>query len=262
MKLIFHTCALVALAAPLQGCMTSSNSFSDASTKARPEGQFTPTMAGLTTGSTSAAPKVGSKLDKIFAKATATPEAGQDYRIGVLDVLDISVLSAPDLTRTVQVGNGGTISLPLLREVPALGRTQGELEQDIAVRLGKTYMQNPQVMVSIKEYNSQRITVDGAVQKPGIFPKQGDVSLLQAVAQAQGLTNYADPTGVLVFRTVNHQRTAARFDIRQVRNGKQPDPLLLAGDIVMVDESAAKTTLRDITMAMPLTGLFAAVPLL
>ncbi|MBG1232686.1 polysaccharide biosynthesis/export family protein [Aestuariivirga litoralis] len=262
MKLFLQAFTLTALAALLQGCMTSSNSFSDASTKARPEGQFTPTAAGLTTGSTTTAPKVGSKLDKIFAQAGTSPEAGQDYRIGVLDVLDIGVLGAADLNKSVQVGSSGTISLPLLREVPALGRTPGELEKDISARLAKTYMQNPQVTVAIKEYNSQRITVDGAVQKPGIFPKQGDVSLLQAVAQAQGLTNYADPTGVLVFRTVNHQRTAARFDIRQVRNGKQPDPMLLAGDIVMVDESSTKTTLRDITMAMPLTGLFAAVPLL
>ena len=123
-------------------------------------------------------------------------------------------------------------------------------------------MQSPQVTVSVKEYNSQKVTVDGAVQKPGIFPKQGEMSLLQAIAQAQGLTNYADPTGVLVFRTVGGRRLAARFDIRQVRAGKMPDPRLQAGDIVMVDESSAKTTLRDISSAMPLTGLFSVVPLL
>ncbi|MDP8997590.1 MAG: SLBB domain-containing protein [Pseudomonadota bacterium] len=116
--------------------------------------------------------------------------------------------------------------------------------------------------VAIKEYNSQRITVDGAVMKPGIFPKKGELSLLQAIAQAQGLTTVADPSGVLVFRQVNGKRLAARFDIRQVRSGKLPDPMLLSGDVVMVDESAAKTTLRDITSAMPLTGLFSVVPLL
>jgi polysaccharide biosynthesis/export protein len=104
--------------------------------------------------------------------------------------------------------------------------------------------------------------VDGAVQKPGIFPKQGDMSLLQAIAQAQGLTTVADPTGVLIFRTVDHKRLAARFDIRKVRGGVLPDPMLEAGDIVMVDESNTKTTLRDIVSAMPISGLFSIIPLL
>lgn len=108
----------------------------------------------------------------------------------------------------------------------------------------------------MKEYNSQRITVDGAVKKPGIFPTTGQISLMQAIALAEGLSTVADPSGVLLFRTVDNKRMAARFDIRQVRSGKVSDPMLQAGDIVMVDESAARTTLRDIKDALPLSGLF------
>jgi polysaccharide export outer membrane protein len=244
--------AWVILAAGLlQGCVNgSSNSFGDSATRQMVPGSFSPlasTKQGadpITTGSTS---------------PIATP---QDYRIGALDTLDIAVLGVADLNRTVQVNSGGTITLPLIRQVQAAGRTQTELERDIADKLAQTYLQSPQVTVAVKEYNSQKLTVDGAVQKPGIFPKQGEMSLLQAIAQAQGLTNYADPTGILVFRNVNGKRLAARFDIRQVRAGKMPDPLLQAGDIVMVDENSAKTTLRDISAAMPLTGLFSVVPLL
>ncbi|HEY5364059.1 MAG TPA: polysaccharide biosynthesis/export family protein [Aestuariivirga sp.] len=201
-------------------------------------------------------------MDKIFAKGTGPGPHPNDYRIGALDVLDITVLGVPDLTKTIQVTDGGTITLPLVRTVTAAGRTQSDLEHELTTRLSKTYLQDPQVTVAIKEYNSQRITVDGAVMKPGIFPKQGQTSLLQAIAEAQGLTTVADPTGVLVFRQVDGKRMAARYDIRQVRSGKLPDPMLLSGDVVMVDESATRTTLRDITTAMPLTGLFSVVPLL
>jgi polysaccharide export outer membrane protein len=251
---------LLLLAVLLQGCSGGSNAFGDSSTKNMAPGQFSQVaQAGQTND---IAGSKAARVDKIFAKGAAAPDNPQDYRIGALDVLDIAVLGVADLNKSVQVNSGGTITLPLIRQVRAAGRTQAELERDIASRLSQTYLQNPQVTVGIKEYNSQRITVDGAVQKPGIFPKQGDMSLLQAIAQAQGLTNFADPTGVLVFRTIDHKRMAARYDIRKVRSGKLPDPLLLAGDVVMVDENSAKTTLRDISSAMPLTGLFSVIPLL
>jgi polysaccharide biosynthesis/export protein len=218
-------------------------------------GQFTATGGDKAAMSASAS----SSAQRIFA-ANSTPggEPGQneDYRIAPLDLLEISVFGVPDLSRSVQVSSSGVISLPLIKQVKAAGLTQNQLEQALAAKLEKTYLQSPQVSVFVKEYNSQRITVDGAVQKPGIFPIVGKVSLLQAVALAQGLSTVADPSGVLVFRTVNDKRLVARFDLNQVRSGKIDDPFLQAGDIVMVDESKARTTLRDITSAVPLTGLF------
>jgi polysaccharide biosynthesis/export protein len=201
---------------------------------------------------------------KIFAANTQAGETGknEDYKIAPLDVIDISVFGVQELSRRVQVSSSGMISLPLIKTVTAGGRTTGELERDIAAKLDAGYLQSPQVSVFVKEYNSQRITIDGAVNKPGIFPMTGKVSLIQAVALASGLSPLADPSGVLVFRQVNNQRTAARFDLRQVRSGKIADPILQAGDIVMVDESATRTTLRDIREALPLSGLFSLVPLL
>jgi polysaccharide biosynthesis/export protein len=202
-----------------------------------------------------------SSAQKIFA-ANATPGGqggpgqNEDYRIAPLDLIEISVFGVPDLNRAVQVSSSGMISLPLIKSVKAAGLTQNELEQSLAAKLSKAYLQSPQVSVFVKEYNSQRITVDGAVQKPGIFPIVGKVSLLQAVALAQGLSTVADPSAVLVFRTVSEKRLVARFDLNQIRKGKIDDPFLQAGDIVMVDESKARTTLRDITSAVPLTGLF------
>jgi polysaccharide biosynthesis/export protein len=200
---------------------------------------------------------VAASAEKIFASNNnAAAAGGDDYKISALDVVEITVLNVPELTRTVQVSTSGTISLPLVKTLKASGRTTTQLEHEIATKLEATYLQSPQVSVFVKEFNSQKITVDGAVMKPGIFPKNGNVSLLQAIALAEGLSTVADPRGILIFRTVNNQRMAARFDLKQVRSGKINDPMLQAGDIVMVDESSRKTTLRDITSAMPLTGLF------
>jgi polysaccharide biosynthesis/export protein len=179
-----------------------------------------------------------------------------DYKIAPLDVVEITVFGVTDLNRTVQVSSSGMISLPLINTVRAGGRTVPQLEKDIASKLSKSYLQSPQVSVYVKEFNSQRITVDGAVKKPGIFPTTGSVSLLQAIALAEGLNDVADPSGILLFRTVDNKRLAARFDLKQVRSGKVQDPMLQAGDIVMVDESAGKTTLRSVKEVLPLSGLF------
>jgi polysaccharide biosynthesis/export protein len=195
---------------------------------------------------------------KVFAE-NQTLKGGTetaDYKIAALDVVEITVFGVPDLSRTTQVSTNGMITLPLINAVKAGGKTQSQLEKEIARKLEAGYLQSPQVTVFVKEYNSQKITVDGAVQKPGIFPVSGQTSLMQAIALAEGLSAVADPSGILIFRTVGEKRLAARFDLKQVRSGKIPDPILKAGDIVMVDESATRTTLRDVKEALPLSGLF------
>jgi polysaccharide biosynthesis/export protein len=221
--------------------------------KTAPEGQFVESGQQQAVGGAAAA-----SAQKIFA-ANAAPSSGKtgaDYKIAPLDVIEVSVFGVKDLDRTVQVSSSGMISLPLIKAVKAGGRTQAQLERDIAAKLEASYLQSPQVSVFVKEYNSQRITVDGAVRKPGIFPTTGEVSLLQAIALAEGLTELADPSGILLFRTVDNKRMAARFDLKAVRTGKVSDPMLQAGDIVMVDQSAARTTLNDVKNVLPIGGLF------
>jgi polysaccharide biosynthesis/export protein len=216
-------------------------------------GQFSSADGSQGVGGTAA-----SDAQKIFAANAYSNNgtAAEDYKIAPLDVVEISVFGVPDLNRTVQVSTTGMVSLPLVKTIKAGGRTQAQLEKDIAARLEAGYLQSPQVSVFVKEYNSQRITVDGAVKKPGIFPTVGKVSLLQAIALAEGLNEVADPSGVLLFRTIGNKRVVARFDIKSIRSGKLDDPQLVAGDIVMVDESLGRTTLRDIKSVLPLSGLF------
>ena len=100
--------------------------------------------------------------------------------------MDVSVFKVPELSKSVQVADTGTINLPLVGEVPAAGKTAQEVEQDLTKKLGAKYLQNPQVTVFVKEYNSQRVTIEGAVKKPGVYPVRGKTSLLQFIAMAEG----------------------------------------------------------------------------
>ena len=244
----YFAVVLTCVALLLAGC--PGGSALDGSSGA-PPGTFTETGQGKVGGVAAAS------AQKVFAANVAPADGNnEDYKIAPLDVLEITVFGVKDLDRTVQVSSSGMISLPLIKSARAGGRTQAQLEKEIAAKLEANYLQSPQVSVFVKEYNSQRITVDGAVNKPGIFPTTGKVSLLQAIALAEGLNTVADTSGILLFRTVDNKRLAARYDIKQIRSGKVDDPQLQAGDIVMVDESATRTTLRDVKDALPLTGLF------
>src|SRR5687768_12757963 len=120
--------------------------------------------------------------------------AGGSYAIGPLDVLEITVFKVPDLSKTVEVSDTGSINLPLVGEVPAAGRTAQQLERDLTVRLGGKYLQNPQVTVYVKDHKSQRVTIQGAVKAPGMFPLSGRTTLLQGIALAGGRDKVSDST--------------------------------------------------------------------
>jgi polysaccharide export outer membrane protein len=179
-----------------------------------------------------------------------------DYRIGAQDVLDVVVFQVEDLSRTVRVDGDGTILLPLIGEVPAGGRTTKELSDDLAIELGRKYMNDPHVTVTVKESASQRVTVDGAVIQPGIYPISGETTLLQAVALARGPGALADLRQVAIFRTSGTQRTAAVFDLTAIREGRAADPRILANDIVIVETSGGRKLLRNLRDAFPLLQLF------
>lgn len=179
-----------------------------------------------------------------------------EYRIGPQDLLEINVFQVPDLTRTVRVNTGGQVSLPLIGEIHAGGRTVQEVEKQIAEKLAEGYLQNPQVSVFVKEFTSQRVTVEGAVKKPGIFPLSGRATLLQTIAMAEGLDPLADLQGIVIFRTVNGKKMAARFDLKQIRAGAAADPEVYGDDIVVVDQSGPKSTWRRVVESLPVLNLF------
>jgi polysaccharide export outer membrane protein len=187
--------------------------------------------------------------------STATP-GSSGYKIGPLDLLEVSVFKVPELTRAVQVGDTGNVNLPLVGEIKAAGRTAQDVERDLAAKLKAKYLQSPQVNILIKEYNSQRVTVEGAVKKPGVYPVRGKTSLLQVIATAEGLNTLSDTT-VVIFRHVEGKRMAARFDVDQIRSGAAIDPSIQSGDLVVAPTSAMKGAFENILKALPLATVFA-----
>lgn len=179
-----------------------------------------------------------------------------EYRVGAQDLLEISVFQVAELNRTVRVNSNGQITLPLVGMVKAGGKTVQELEAEIAGKLSESYLQDPQVSVFVTEFTSQRVTLEGAIKKPGIYPVTGKTSLLQAIAQAEGVTELANLDGVVVFRTVEGQRMAAVFSLNQIRAGDAADPQVYGDDIIVVDQSGAKTGLRNILQSVPIFNLF------
>ena len=188
--------------------------------------------------------------------ASGSYEGKSEYRIGPTDVIDIAVYQLADLTRSVRVNSRGMISLPLLGPIKAAGKTVPELESEITQLLAEDFLQNPQVTVFVKEYTSQRITVEGAVNAPGIYPLSGRTSLLQAIVMSGGVSEYANPRGIIIFRVIDGERMAAVFDLREIRGGNAEDPQVYGDDLIVIDESGGKSAWRSLLQTMPVLGLF------
>jgi polysaccharide export outer membrane protein len=180
-----------------------------------------------------------------------------EYTIGVGDKLSVRVFQVPDLSfDQLVVDTSGDIQMPLIGAVRATGQTAGQLSTQIAERLSAQYLRNPQVTVTVTEAASQKITVDGAVTKPGVYEMRGSTSLLQAVAMAEGPTAVADLTQVAVFRTISGQRSVALFDLQAIRQGRAEDPAVLGDDVIVVDTSRTSAAMRGIISAIPALAIF------
>lgn len=181
-----------------------------------------------------------------------------EYRIGVGDKLDVRVFQVEDLSfNELIVDTSGNINLPLIGAVRGAGRTAGEMATDIAGRLAARYLRDPQVTVAVKEAASQKITVDGAVTRPGVYEMRGSTSLLQAVAMAEGPSRVADLTKVAVFRSIEGRRSVALFDLSAIRQGRASDPQVLGDDVIVVDTSRLSSALREVVGALPALAAFA-----
>lgn len=187
----------------------------------------------------------------------AVVQPAQEYRIGALDKLNVTVFQVADLTlRDVQVDAVGNLQLPLIGTVMAKGKTTGELTELIRGRLAESYLQNPQVTVVVSTAASQKVTVDGAVTQPGVYQMTGNTSLIQAVAMARGPARTAELSRVAVFRNIDGQRQVALFDLRAIRRGQAEDPQILGDDVIVVDSSVMSTTIASVLGALPALAIF------
>ncbi len=127
------------------------------------------------------------------------PHADDTYIIGDDDVLSISVWKEPDLTKVIPVRSDGRISLPLVGDLQAAGRTPAQLEQDLTVAL-RGFITDPQVTVIVQEINSRKFNILGQVTKPGSYPLTADTTIVDAVAVAGGFKDFAKKKGIYVIR--------------------------------------------------------------
>ena len=158
-----------------------------------------------------------------------------NYVIGAQDVLDVSVWKEPDFTRTVPVRPDGKISLPLLNDVQASGLTPSQLAAEVTKSLTK-FVTSPQVTVIVTQINSQRVYLLGEVARPGAYTMLPEMTILQALSNAGGFSQYANSKKIYVLRDENGKQQKLFFNYKDVISGKRNEQniKLKAGDTIVV----------------------------
>jgi polysaccharide biosynthesis/export protein len=158
-----------------------------------------------------------------------------DYVIGVEDVLSVVFWRDKDLSADVVVRPDGKISLPLLNDIQAAGHTPQQLS-DVVVKAASKFVEQPSVTVIVKEINSRKVYVVGQVPKPGAFPLTGDMNVVQLIAMAGGVHEYADSKNVVIVRREHGVERRLKMNYKDVLKGKNvaQNVLLNPGDTVIV----------------------------
>jgi polysaccharide export outer membrane protein len=179
------------------------------------------------------------KAEKSSAKPStnATVPKGQHapegYRIGVDDSLFISVWKEPDLSSQVTVRPDGVITLPLINDIPVVGLSPKEL-QDLLTEKLKPFVNEPQVTVVVRDIRSRKVFLVGQAGKPGSYQLTGNMTLLELLAQAGGLGQFAKSESIYIMRNQDGKQVRIGFKYKKVLQGKEPDLVLLPGDMIVV----------------------------
>ncbi len=254
----FRICTAVVVIASLLAACSSVSTPSNEAVLAKYAAQPTTVPARGAPAAAGAAPAV---------MATSLPAPSFDqgltelqYKVGPLDTLNILVFQVPDLSGDFQVGSDGMLGLPLIGSVRASGRTVSTIQKEITSRLAASYLQQPQVTVKVTGFNSQKVTVDGSVMKPGSFAvASGNATLIQYIALAGGMPRQADTANVVIFRQIDGKRMAARFNVDQIRKGTLADPTIYGGDMIVVPTSGVRSAWADFLSAIPVASFAATV---
>ena len=185
-------------------------------------------------------------------------ERPTSYLLRPADQISVNVFREPDFSvGNVKVGVEGNVSLPMLGSIPAAGMTAKQFEQDVVRRLAAAGIKSPLVSVNIVDFASHLVTVEGAVESPGVFPFQPGARLSSAIAMARGPKRTAKTDQVAVFRESPQGIMIAKFDYQQVRQGTMLDPVLQPGDRVVIGTDGLSVFWEDLLKALPVFGVFA-----
>jgi polysaccharide export outer membrane protein len=181
-----------------------------------------------------AAPKVPETKTAPTAVPVGVPlPAG--YKIGPDDVLHVMFWRDKDLTNEVTVRPDGRITLPLLNDVVAAGLTPEELRSKLTTE-AQRYVEDPNVTVVVKQINSRRVFITGMVGKPGAYPLVSNMSVLQLISMAGGLSDYANPKKIRILRGAAGNQQSLAFNYKDVAGGNnlEQNVELKPGDTVVV----------------------------
>ncbi len=194
-----------------------------------------PSMAcGQQTGGTKAAGPAASVKPSSTLAPTAT--VARDYRIGVSDVIAVSVWKVAELSGTVPVRPDGKISLPLIGDIDAAGKTTDELHDVVVARL-KPYVPDPDVTVIVEQINSQKYFIIGQVTHPGSYPLTAPTTVVEALAAAGGFVDWAKTGNIMVVRHgADNETERIRFSYKDWLKKKSKGSAieLRNGDVIVV----------------------------
>jgi len=167
-----------------------------------------------------------------------TDEAAEgDHKIAPLDIITIDVVGEKDLSKELRVSTSGTITFPFLGSIEVKGKTPAEVENLIKEKLGKDYLVDPQVIITVKEYRSRTVLVIGQVNKPGLIalPAEQKLGILEAIGQAGDLAKSANKNRIEVSRKGKTQK----FTLDDLKKDTNPEKKfwLEPGDVIYVHES-------------------------
>jgi polysaccharide biosynthesis/export protein len=167
--------------------------------------------------------------------AAAAVDVPSDYIIGPEDVLSVVYWFEKDLSTDVSVRPDGKISMPLLNDIQAAGLTPSQLRQRLFEE-SKRFVQDPNVSVVVKQINSRKAFITGEITKPGPYPLISPTTVLQLIAMAGGLKDYARSKNIIIVRNENGQTMTFPFNYKEVVTGKklQQNIELRPGDTVIV----------------------------
>jgi polysaccharide biosynthesis/export protein len=167
------------------------------------------------------------------AATTPGDDPPADFVIGREDVLSIVFWRNKDMSTEVTVRPDGKISLPLLNDVQAAGLTPADLCARLAIE-SKRFFENPNVTVVVKQINSRKVYITGQIVKPGPYALAAPTTVLQLIAMAGGLKDFAERKNIMVVRHENGQRSSFLFNYKEIGRNLQQDIELKPGDTVVV----------------------------
>jgi protein involved in polysaccharide export with SLBB domain len=157
-------------------------------------------------------------------------------RIGIDDVFEVRVYGEPELSGSYRVATDGTIDYPLAGRLAVSGLRTGEIQSLLIAKLREGFLQNPQITVTAKERNSQKITVFGQVAKPGQVGYYPSMTIVDAIASAGGFTGIAAKNSVNLRREVGGKIEMHIYPVADIAEGHSQNVMVLPGDVLVVDE--------------------------